>query len=179
MGLETSRVRTKTPQDLPPEGAAPFPFPLGADPSLPAPDALPLGRPPFLRPLLLWGALPLGALLLSFAVGRYPISPGQLLHALETALTASDASAPSALDTVLFRIRLPRILAALFGTTLAPISCSKVDLFITQNEGTSWSNLAVSQPNSGAATVTLPGRRGRSAATARPATARSAPRSAR
>ncbi|HHQ4668904.1 hypothetical protein K3H47_00780 [Aeromonas veronii] len=42
------------------------------------------------------------------------------------------------------------------GTTLAPISCSKVDLFITQNEGTSWSNLAVSQPNSGAATVTLP-----------------------
>ncbi|TNH74968.1 hypothetical protein CF141_10080 [Aeromonas hydrophila] len=42
------------------------------------------------------------------------------------------------------------------GTTLAPISCSKVDLFITQNEGTSWSNLAVSQPNSGAVTVTLP-----------------------
>ncbi|ENC9555015.1 reprolysin-like metallopeptidase [Aeromonas hydrophila] len=42
------------------------------------------------------------------------------------------------------------------GTTLAPISCSKVDLFITQNEGVSWSNLAVSQPNSGAATVTLP-----------------------
>ncbi|RCF53191.1 hypothetical protein C6C11_00240 [Aeromonas hydrophila] len=42
------------------------------------------------------------------------------------------------------------------GTTLAPISCSKVDLFITQNEGASWSNLAVSQPNSGAATVTLP-----------------------
>ncbi|HDT5892137.1 reprolysin-like metallopeptidase [Aeromonas hydrophila] len=42
------------------------------------------------------------------------------------------------------------------GTTLAPISCSKVDLFITQNEGASWSNLAVSQPNSGAATITLP-----------------------
>ncbi len=42
------------------------------------------------------------------------------------------------------------------GTTLAPINCSKVDLFITQNEGASWSNLAVSQPNSGAATVTLP-----------------------
>lgn len=42
------------------------------------------------------------------------------------------------------------------GTTLAPISCSKVDLFITQNEGASWSNLAVSQPNSGAATVPLP-----------------------
>ena len=42
------------------------------------------------------------------------------------------------------------------GTTLAPISCSKVDLFLTQNEGTSWSSLAVSQPNSGSATVTLP-----------------------
>ncbi len=42
------------------------------------------------------------------------------------------------------------------GTNLAPISCSKVDLFLTQNEGTSWSSLAVSQPNSGSATVTLP-----------------------
>ena len=130
MGLETSRVRTKTPQDLPPEGAAPFPFPLGADPSLPAPDALPLGRPPFLRPLLLWGALPLGALLLSFAVGRYPISPGQLLHALETALNASDASVPSALDTVLFRIRLPRILAALLvGASLGASGAALQGLF--------------------------------------------------
>lgn len=42
------------------------------------------------------------------------------------------------------------------GTNLAPISCSKVDLLLTQNEGTSWSSLAVSQPNSGSATVTLP-----------------------
>ncbi|TNI19137.1 reprolysin-like metallopeptidase [Aeromonas dhakensis] len=42
------------------------------------------------------------------------------------------------------------------GTSLAPISCSKVDLLLTQNEGTSWSSLAVSQPNSGSATVTLP-----------------------
>ncbi|MBL0636854.1 reprolysin-like metallopeptidase [Aeromonas dhakensis] len=42
------------------------------------------------------------------------------------------------------------------GTSLAPISCSKVDLLLTQNEGASWSSLAVSQPNSGSATVTLP-----------------------
>lgn len=42
------------------------------------------------------------------------------------------------------------------GTSLAPISCSKVDLLLTQNEGARWSSLAVSQPNSGSATVTLP-----------------------
>ncbi len=43
------------------------------------------------------------------------------------------------------------------GTTVAPISCSKVDISVTQNEGSSWATLATSQPNSGSATVTLPG----------------------
>ncbi|HHQ4476674.1 TPA: reprolysin-like metallopeptidase [Aeromonas veronii] len=43
------------------------------------------------------------------------------------------------------------------GTTVAPISCSKVDISVTQNEGLSWATLATSQPNSGSATVTLPG----------------------
>ncbi|MCX7131738.1 reprolysin-like metallopeptidase [Aeromonas sp.] len=42
------------------------------------------------------------------------------------------------------------------GTNAAPINCSKVDLFVTQDEGTSWATLASSQPNSGSATVTLP-----------------------
>jgi hypothetical protein len=42
------------------------------------------------------------------------------------------------------------------GTSAAPINCSKVDLFVTQDEGASWATLASSQPNSGSATVTLP-----------------------
>ncbi|MCW0507163.1 reprolysin-like metallopeptidase [Aeromonas piscicola] len=42
------------------------------------------------------------------------------------------------------------------GTSAAPINCSKVDLFVTQDEGASWATLATSQPNSGSATVTLP-----------------------
>ncbi|VFB08700.1 PPE-repeat-containing protein [Aeromonas salmonicida] len=42
------------------------------------------------------------------------------------------------------------------GTHAAPINCSKVDLFVTQDEGANWSTLASSQPNSGSATVTLP-----------------------
>ncbi|WP_033135585.1 reprolysin-like metallopeptidase [Aeromonas finlandensis] len=42
------------------------------------------------------------------------------------------------------------------GTNVAPISCSKVDLFVTQDEGANWTTLAAGQPNSGSATVTLP-----------------------
>ncbi|WP_337075067.1 reprolysin-like metallopeptidase [Aeromonas veronii] len=42
------------------------------------------------------------------------------------------------------------------GTTVAPISCSNVDISVTQDEGISWTMLAAGQPNNGAATVTLP-----------------------
>ncbi|BBR40577.1 hypothetical protein WP3W19E03_31020 [Aeromonas veronii] len=42
------------------------------------------------------------------------------------------------------------------GTMVAPISCSKVDISVTQDEGVSWTTLAAGQPNNGAATVTLP-----------------------
>ncbi|HHQ4686827.1 reprolysin-like metallopeptidase [Aeromonas veronii] len=42
------------------------------------------------------------------------------------------------------------------STTVAPISCSKVDISVTQDEGVSWTMLATGQPNNGAATVTLP-----------------------
>ncbi|MFM5831668.1 reprolysin-like metallopeptidase [Aeromonas veronii] len=42
------------------------------------------------------------------------------------------------------------------GTTVAPISCSKVDISVTQDEGVSWTMLTAGQPNNGAATVTLP-----------------------
>ncbi|PKQ79007.1 reprolysin-like metallopeptidase [Aeromonas sobria] len=42
------------------------------------------------------------------------------------------------------------------GTDQAPISCSKVDISVTQDEGANWTMLAAGQSNNGAATVTLP-----------------------
>ena len=89
------------------------------------------GPPPssgILRRLLLWGALPLGALLLSFSVGRYPIPLGELVRTLGALLTGD--SIPSALETILFRIRLPRILAALLvGASLGASGAALQGLF--------------------------------------------------
>ncbi|MGL4504891.1 MAG: GlyGly-CTERM sorting domain-containing protein, partial [Aeromonas sobria] len=42
------------------------------------------------------------------------------------------------------------------GTDQAPISCSKVDISVTQDEGANWTMLAAGQSNNGAATVMLP-----------------------
>lgn len=42
------------------------------------------------------------------------------------------------------------------GTDQAPISCRKVDLQLTRDEGASWVSLASAQPNTGSANVTLP-----------------------
>ena len=42
------------------------------------------------------------------------------------------------------------------GTNAAPINCSKVDLYMTRDEGVNWTLLAGGQPNSGSASVTIP-----------------------
>ena len=42
------------------------------------------------------------------------------------------------------------------GTNAAPINCSKVDLFMTRDEGANWTPLASGKPNSGSASVTIP-----------------------
>ena len=42
------------------------------------------------------------------------------------------------------------------GTNAAPINCSKVDLYMTRDEGVNWTLLAGGQPNSGSAGVTFP-----------------------
>lgn len=42
------------------------------------------------------------------------------------------------------------------GTNAAPINCSKVDLFMTRDEGANWTSLASGKPNSGSASVTIP-----------------------
>ncbi|QQQ12475.1 hypothetical protein JJL53_16090 [Aeromonas media] len=42
------------------------------------------------------------------------------------------------------------------GSNAAPINCSKVDLYMTRDEGVNWTLLAGGQPNSGSASVTIP-----------------------
>ena len=42
------------------------------------------------------------------------------------------------------------------GTNAAPINCSKVDLYMTRDEGVNWILLAGGQPNSGSASVAIP-----------------------
>ncbi|MCV3289316.1 M12 family metallo-peptidase [Aeromonas media] len=42
------------------------------------------------------------------------------------------------------------------GTNAAPINCSKVDLYMTRDEGVNWTLLAGGQPNSGSASVAIP-----------------------
>ncbi|MGE6263579.1 reprolysin-like metallopeptidase [Aeromonas media] len=42
------------------------------------------------------------------------------------------------------------------GTNAAPINCSKVDLYMTRDEGLNWTLLAGGQPNSGSASVAIP-----------------------
>ncbi|QXW30822.1 hypothetical protein KXJ75_07120 [Aeromonas sanarellii] len=42
------------------------------------------------------------------------------------------------------------------GTNVAPINCSKVDLYMTWDEGVNWTLLAGGQPNSGSASVAIP-----------------------
>ncbi|MFM5878790.1 reprolysin-like metallopeptidase [Aeromonas sanarellii] len=42
------------------------------------------------------------------------------------------------------------------GTNVAPINCSKVDLYMTRDEGVNWTLLAGGQPNSGSASVAIP-----------------------
>lgn len=64
--------------------------------------------------------LPLAALLLSFALGRYPVTPRQLAGLIASRLSLTQASYPGVLQTIVFNVRLPRILAALLvGASLS------------------------------------------------------------
>ncbi len=65
-------------------------------------------------------ALPVLLFLLSFALGRYPIPPDQLITILAAKFVSLEHTWPDTLDTVVFQIRLPRIIAAmLVGAALA------------------------------------------------------------
>lgn len=70
----------------------------------------------------------LAAVLVGSVVGPYPIPPGEVLSAILDRLSGNAAAAP--VDTILFQIRLPRVLAALLvGGALATAGASYQTLF--------------------------------------------------
>ena len=70
----------------------------------------------------------LGALLVGAVVGPYRIPPGEVIAAIASRLTGN--ATPGPVDTVLFQIRLPRVLAALLvGGALAAAGASYQTLF--------------------------------------------------
>jgi iron complex transport system permease protein len=62
----------------------------------------------------------LTAILLAFAIGRFPVAPSDLVAVLWAAATGGDSFRPAVIETVVFGIRGPRVLAAvLVGAALA------------------------------------------------------------
>ncbi len=74
----------------------------------------------YARRFAVLGAVFLAVLLGSLLVGRYALSPGQLIHMLWTRITGGAADWPISDDKVVFAVRLPRVAAAaLVGAALA------------------------------------------------------------
>jgi len=68
--------------------------------------------------------------LVAFSVGRYPVAPTELLRLLWAKLTGAPLDVSAALETVVFRVRGPRVLAAVaIGATLAASGCAYQGLF--------------------------------------------------
>ena len=66
----------------------------------------------YARRFAVLGAVFLAVLLGSLLLGRYALSPGQLLHMLWTKVTGGAADWPLSDDKVVFAVRLPRVAAA-------------------------------------------------------------------
>lgn len=80
--------------------------------------------------LAIAAAVLLGGILLAFAVGRFPIAPGDLLELLAARLAGTPSGLPPAVETVVLNIRGPRILAAvLVGAALATAGAAFQGLF--------------------------------------------------
>ena len=74
----------------------------------------------YARRFAVLGAVFLAVLLGSLLVGRYALSPGQLVHMLWTRISGGTADWPISDDKVVFAVRLPRVAAAaLVGAALA------------------------------------------------------------
>jgi iron complex transport system permease protein len=79
--------------------------------------------------LVLWASIPIGVVL-ACAVGRFPVSPGQLLGALAGRLWGNPTDLDLQIATILWEIRLPRILAAMIvGASLATAGCTFQSVF--------------------------------------------------
>lgn len=78
--------------------------------------------------LVLLTVILLVAVLLASLLGPYPLTPGDVVSAIVARLAGHDA--PEPIDTVLFKIRLPRVLAALLvGAALSAAGTSYQTLF--------------------------------------------------
>jgi iron complex transport system permease protein len=68
--------------------------------------------------------------LASFAVGKYPVSPADLLRVLAARITGAAHDLPAAFETVVFQVRLPRVAAGvLVGAALAAAGATYQGLF--------------------------------------------------
>ena len=89
---------------------------------------LPTSRPALLYTFAIIAAL--GMLAISLSVGRFPISPAELLSLLRAQFSGTTANAPINADIVLFNIRGPRIVAAFsVGAALAAAGATYQNLF--------------------------------------------------
>nr|WP_300426270.1 iron chelate uptake ABC transporter family permease subunit [Methanobacterium sp.] len=67
---------------------------------------------------------------LSFLVGRYPIAPYDVVITLVSKVIPINSTVPPSIETVIFQVRLPRILAAmLVGAALSIAGASFQGLF--------------------------------------------------
>ena len=67
---------------------------------------------------------------ISFLIGRYPISPYEVILAISSKITGINFNLSQSIETIIFQIRLPRILAAiLVGASLSIAGASFQGLF--------------------------------------------------
>ncbi|MGI6712712.1 MAG: FecCD family ABC transporter permease [Bacillota bacterium] len=75
--------------------------------------------------LFLLCLVPILLFIISFSLGRYPVTPKELITVLCSKLWSISHSLPEEIETVIFQIRLPRILAAMvIGSALATSGCA-------------------------------------------------------
>jgi iron complex transport system permease protein len=80
--------------------------------------------------LLLACVLLVALVMVAFSVGRFPVSPTQLLALLWATLQGLPSGLPAPVETVVFRVRGPRVLSAIaIGATLAAAGTAYQGLF--------------------------------------------------
>jgi iron complex transport system permease protein len=81
-------------------------------------------------PYLIAGAGLIVLIVTAFAVGRYPVSLGEIFHLLQAKLLGKGDALPGNIDTVIWQVRGPRVLAALLvGAALAAAGSAYQGMF--------------------------------------------------